>query len=113
MRFFRPQRVEKLIREELSKIIARDYYFPGALATITEVQVDKKMDHAKAMISVLPAHAAESVLHALNKDIGQLQHMLLKKINIKPMPRIAFAIDHGLENAARVEKAFIKEEKKD
>jgi ribosome-binding factor A len=108
MRFFRSQRVEKLIREELSKILVREFEFPGALVTVTEVQVDKKMDNAKAMISVIPSIAKESALHTLNKDIGRVQHMLLKKINIKPMPRISFALDYGMENAAQVEKKILE-----
>jgi ribosome-binding factor A len=38
------------------------------------------------------------------KSAGHLQHLLNKKMNIRPMPRIAFAPDRGLENAAKVEK---------
>jgi ribosome-binding factor A len=113
MRFFRSQRVEKLIREELSKILVREFEFPNALVTITEVQVDKKLEHAKTMVSVIPSAAEESVLHTLNKSIGMIQRMLLKKINIKPMPRISFALDRGMENAARVEKDSITLLKKD
>jgi ribosome-binding factor A len=40
----------------------------------------------------------------LKAHAGQFQYLLLRKINIKPMPRITFALDHGLENAAKVEK---------
>ena len=108
MQFFRSQRVEKLVREELSKILVREFEFPNALATVTEVQVDKKMDHAKAMISIIPSSAEESALHMLNKNIGTIQHMLLRKINIKPMPRISFVLDRGMENAARVEKKILE-----
>jgi len=108
MRFYRSQRVEKLIREELSKILVREFEFPNALVTITEVQVDKKLDHAKAMVSILPAATEESALYTLNRNIGRIQDMLLKKINIKPMPRVSFVIDHGTENAARVEKKILE-----
>lgn len=108
MRFYRSQRVEKLIREELSKIIAHDFEFPGSLVTITEVAIDKKLDHAKVMLSVLPSVKEEAALHTLNRSAGQIQHALLKKINIKPMPRIAFALDHGIENAAQVERKFME-----
>jgi len=34
---------------------------------------------------------------------------LLKKINIKPMPRLIFEIDRGLEHAANVEKALLNQ----
>ncbi len=102
---FRTERVGKLIREELAKIIIREIEFaPGTLVTITEVDVDKKLEHAKVKVSVLPSASATSALAALGAAAGSLQYLLMKKINIKPMPRIAFASDRGPERAATVEK---------
>jgi ribosome-binding factor A len=103
----RPLRVQKLIREELSKIMLRELEFSGALVTITEVVVNKKLEAAKVKVSIFPAEAAEEVLKTLEKNTGKLQHLLLKKINIKPMPKILFEIDRGLENAAAVEKMLL------
>ncbi len=100
---FRSERVGKLIREELSKMILREVELP-ALATITEVEVDKNLEGARVKVSVLPASGEKAVMAELAKNAGYLQHLLLKKINIKPMPRIVFVIDHGPENAALVEK---------
>ncbi len=108
MRFFRFQRVSTLIREELSEIIEREMEFPGALATITEVEVGKKLDHAEVRVSVIPSKSGDAVLKELGRAAGRLQHLLVKKINIKPMPRISFSLDHGPENAAQVEKALLK-----
>ena len=104
MRFFRAERVQKLIREELAKLIVREMEFPGALVTITEVEVDKKLEHAKVNVSVIPSEKAAHAIAALDRSTGALQHLLMKKINIKPMPRIAFALDRGPEHAAVVEK---------
>jgi ribosome-binding factor A len=109
MRFHRPERVGSLIREELSQLILREAEFPGALITITDVVVDKKMDNAKVKISALPLERAPGALKVLNSMIGNLQHLLNKKMNIRPMPRISFEIDGGLENAAKVEKALLSE----
>jgi len=109
MRFFRAQRVSKLIREQLGEIIIREVDFHGALATITEVEVDKKLEHAKVKVSVIPSARGEAVFKELDKQAGYLQRLLLKKINIKPMPRIMFALDRGYENAAQVEKGLMGE----
>jgi len=104
---FRPQRVGKLIREELSGIMIRELEFPDALVTITEVVVDKKLEHAAVRISVIPPQASDAALKIAKKATGRLQHLLLKRVNIKPMPRIEFRIDHGPEDAASIEKLFI------
>lgn len=109
MRFFRSQRVSKLIREQLGEIIVRELDFAGALATITDVEVDKKLEHARVKVSVIPSDKGVKVFEVLDREAGRLQHLLLKKINIKPMPRIAFVIDRGYENAAQVEKQLMGE----
>ena len=70
------------------------------------------MDNAKVKVSVLPSDKAAAAFKELEKNAGHLQYLLLKKINIKPMPRIAFAIDHGYENAAKVEKDLMEASEK-
>ena len=109
MRFFRSERVQELIRRELGGIIEREVEFPpSTLVTITDVAVDKKLMHATVRVSVIPQAEEEAVLAALGRRAGGLQRILLKKINIKPMPRISFAPDRGLENAAGVEKILLR-----
>ena len=111
MRFYRSQRVESLIQSELGKLLVREVEFPfGSLVTITTVEVDKKMDRAKVLLSVIPAKMGPGVLKMLTVQAGRLQFLLLKKINIKPMPRIMFELDHGLENAAKVEQVLNDEQ---
>ena len=106
---YRPLRVAKLIREYLSLLIVRELEFPGALVTLTDVDVDRNMDHARVGVSVVPSEKAHDALRILTDAQGNLQHKLLMKLNIKPMPRIQFELDHGSENAAEVEKILLKE----
>lgn len=103
--FQRSERVSSLIHSELSKIILKEIEFsPGVLITVTSVEIDKKMDRAMVGITVLPGDIAEKVLGVLEIRAGYLQHLLLKKVNIKPMPRLMFCLDKGFENAAKIEK---------
>ncbi len=67
------------------------------------------MEHAKVSVSVLPETGEEHVMHELERRAGWLQHLLFIKINIRPMPLIAFRADHGYENAAEVERALLRE----
>lgn len=106
---YRPLRVGNLIREELSIMIARELEFPGALVTVTEIEVNKKLDVAHVRVSVLPSNKAAEVLKILQTAAGELHYKLVRKLNIKPMPHLEFVIDHGPENAARVEKALLND----
>lgn len=109
----RPLRVGKLIREELGKIVLKEIEFPaGAFVTITEAEVDRKLEKARVGVSVIPTGAAVEVLTMLGENVPRLQRLLLKKINIKPMPKIYFEMDRGPENAAAVEKLLIEDNNK-
>lgn len=104
MRFFRSERVGSVIHKELSRMIIRDIELTGGLITVVEVVVDKKLEHARAHVSVIPASLEAHALRVLNMKIGEFQHELNRKMGIRPMPLISFVLDRGSENAARVEK---------
>lgn len=106
---FRDQRMAQLIRDELSHLILKEVEFEeGALVTVTDVEVTKKLDYAKVMISIIPSNLADKAIRTLDEKRGLLQHELNHKLNLKPMPHIRFEIDHGPENAAQVEKVFLE-----
>lgn len=104
---YRPQRVSNLIRDELGKIILRELEFSGALVTLTEVKVDAHLENAKVMVSILPSGKIKSAMSQLVRRQGDLQFMLARKLNIKPMPRISFEPDPGPEKAAHIEKILL------
>ncbi len=104
----RSERVSSLIQEELNKIIVREIEFPDCLVTVTSVDVNDKMERAIVNFSVIPSKKSEDVFKVLDKAAGHLQHLLLKKLNIKPLPRLYFKIDHGPEKAAEIEKILIE-----
>lgn len=104
---YRPLRVGKLFRAELNAIIIREMELDGALVTITDIGVDKKLERADVGLSILPPGAADKTLAVFKAARGKLQHLLMEKVHIKPFPRIDFYIDHGYENAAAVEKNLL------
>ena len=104
----RVERINSLIKEEFGKIIAKELEFP-TLTTLTEVSVSKDFHQAVIKFSVIPSEKSGAVLKILNQNLRHLQYLLMKKINIKPMPRINFEIDYGLEKAAEVEKLLLKD----
>ena len=137
----RPEEVSNLIKEKLSEIIYREIEFPDLLVTITDVEVDKKLNEAVIEFSVLSmcggcpmaaasfggesrldgragCHGVDSsesfkiALEILNKNRKHLQYLLMKKINIKPMPQIRFKADRGLEKAAEIEKILMDDKMK-
>jgi ribosome-binding factor A len=110
MKTHRPLRVGSVIREELAKILLKEVDFPlGAIVTITDVVVDSRMDWSDILVSVIPGEKADEALKVLHRATGHLHHVLIRKMNIRPMPRIRFKLDPGPEKAAIVEKILLEE----
>lgn len=105
----RTLRIDSLIREELGKILLKEVELPGALLTITEVKTSKDIDKAVVGVSILPSEKSEEALKILNRNSRHLQYLLMKKVNLKPMPQISFQVDYGPEKAAEVEKLLLKD----
>ncbi|MEK9183794.1 MAG: 30S ribosome-binding factor RbfA [Patescibacteria group bacterium] len=112
MRAFRKEKIGSLILEELNNILIREIEFKDALVTLTDVDVSSDLEIAKVGFSVIPSEKSDYVLKILNKFKGRLQFWLLKKINIRPMPKLMFKINYGIENAAEVEKLLLEEDNK-
>ncbi len=107
----RPERMSELIRETIAEAMLRELELPGELVTVTEVEVSKDLEYAKVKVSVLPHTAEEAVMHALGKLTRHFQHLLIKKLNLKPIPQITFVLDEGPERAAIIEKDLLEIEK--
>jgi ribosome-binding factor A len=74
------------------------------LTTITKVETTPDLKHAKVWISVMPAGEGPEAktLQILRDNIYDLQGALIKGMEIKIVPRVAFAIDHAEEFSAHI-----------
>jgi len=106
---YRQERLNSLIREELSKIIARDMEFDGALVTLTKADIRDDFSNVKIGVSALPSSKVEAALEKLISNAGNLKHSLLKKMKIRSVPDLVFEIDHGPEKAAQIEKILLND----
>lgn len=93
MRTFRPLRVASLIQKELGEILLRDFDFEGALATIKSVEVSSDLSEAKIGLAVIPFEKEPEIFIMITARQRELQVKLLRRINIKPMPRLKFKIE--------------------
>ncbi len=109
---FRLERVNSLIQQELGKIILREVdVFPGTLLTITRVECAPNLFSAKVYVSVIPEDKFEDVLSLLKRHIYDLQQMLNKQMQMRPVPRIEFVKETKTKEAGRIEELLMKIDK--
>jgi len=110
----RLQRVNQLIKKELSQIILREIEFsPGILVTVTRAETTPNLIEAKIFISVIPEEKTSDVLRILNRRIYELQQKINKRLKMRPVPRINFVEEKKTKEANRIEEILDKLKQKE
>jgi ribosome-binding factor A len=88
----RLDRVNELLRREIGNVIQKDYEWHNRLVTVSEVEVTQDLKEAKVWVGVLGGEAG-SVITKLNKDHGQIQSKVMKRVVLKSTPVLRFNHD--------------------
>ncbi|MFN0145463.1 MAG: 30S ribosome-binding factor RbfA [Dehalococcoidia bacterium] len=102
----RTERVNELLREELSQLIQREVKDPrleGAFASVTEVDVSPDLRHANVFVSFLgEAGARDGALQALQHASNFLHNQLMRRLAMRNVPALTFRFDPSIERGARL-----------
>ena len=96
-------RVRELMKRELSSVIQRDYEFKNVLVTINDVDVTPDLRQAHVFVGMLGDAAAQrKALAKLQRDAGQLQVKISKRVVLRYTPRLNFKLDDSVERGVRL-----------
>jgi len=110
----RIQRVNQLIKKELSQILLREVDFPkDILVTITRVDTSPNLRESKIFISTVPEDKAQRVLKTLNQKVYELQQKINRRLKMRPVPRIKFSEERETAEAGRIEEILEKLKKEE
>jgi ribosome-binding factor A len=102
----RLDRVNQLIREEISLLLQRELKDPGlGFITITEVETSRDLRQAKVFVSVLGDEAQwKASLTALARARGFIRSWLRQHLDLRVTPELDFRADRSMEHAARIQE---------
>ena len=102
-------KVNKLIKQEVGKIILSEINFPtDIMVTVVKAEASKDLRYADVFVSVLPFEKKEEVQEILKENIYFMQKILNKKLFMKPLPRIRFVIDESGEYVEKIDELLKK-----
>ena len=107
-----PRRIEKmnmLLKEELALLLDRDTEFPqGTLVTITRVLTSPDGQYADVLITALgnTDQPERDALRILETHVYDIQHALNRRLRMRPIPKIRFAVDVAELRREAVEKTL-------
>ena len=101
----RVQRVNALLKEELNKIFLKELDFGvDILVTITRVDTFSNLIEAKVYISVMPEDKSEYIFSIFKREIYNIQQILNKRLNMRPVPKIVFEKEKMIIEAGKIEE---------
>ncbi|MCH2060419.1 MAG: 30S ribosome-binding factor RbfA [Verrucomicrobiales bacterium] len=94
-------RVRELLKREIGTIISRDYSF-DALVTINEVDVTPDLRKGHVYLGIIGGAGGEqSIISRLNRERGNIQRRLAKRVVLKFTPQLSFKADASVERGVR------------
>ena len=101
----RLDRVNQLIKEEISTLLQRELKDPRlGFVTVTEVETAKDLRVAKVYVSVLGDERQwASSLAALTSARGFVRNWLRQHLDLRVTPDLEFRADRSMEHAARIQ----------
>ena len=101
----RIERVNNLIRREVSELIQHEVRDPrlDSFIAVTEVATSSDLKYAKIFVSCISGKQEEQkTLGVLNAAAGYLRTELAKKIRLRRIPELSFHWDDSIEHGDRI-----------
>ena len=101
----RTERVNELLRKELSWLLAKEMNDPRLplLVTITRVTVATDLRNARVFVSIMGADEEKrSAIRMLQAAAGFLHRALKPRLTLRYVPGLSFHLDESIEEGARM-----------
>jgi ribosome-binding factor A len=101
----RIERVNHLIRQEVSQLLQRQVKDPrlGSFVTVTEVATSSDLKYARIYVSRIGSgDEKQETLDGLAAAAGFLRNELAKRLELRRIPELRFQWDNSIERGARL-----------
>ena len=103
----RTERLNKVIKQEISKLLEREVNDPrlSSLISVTQVSLSTDLRYAKIFVSLLgDENSKAEMLAGFNAASGFLRKELASQLRLRYAPQLSFCYDDSIERGARLLK---------
>jgi ribosome-binding factor A len=106
----RTDRIEDLLRQEVSDLIRREVGDPRARrAVISSVEVTPNLARARFLVSVIGSEEErQETVESLQHASGFLRRQLGRRLHLRVVPELLFLLDRGAEHSVRIAELLEK-----
>jgi ribosome-binding factor A len=99
----RLDRINELLRREISACIEKHFEFPDTLVTVHDVETAVDLKNANVFIGVIGSpDQGRAVLNKLNGKRGFIQGVVMKRVVLRNTPLLHFKMDDSIERGVRI-----------
>ncbi len=106
----RVEKVQELMKQEVSQIILRELKDPRiGFVTVTSVECTGDLREAKIYVSLMGSEKqVKDCLAGLTSSLGYIRREIGKRIRLRFTPEISLAIDKSLDYSAHIQELLLK-----
>ncbi|MBE6092822.1 MULTISPECIES: 30S ribosome-binding factor RbfA [Selenomonas] len=106
----RVEKVQELMKQEISQIILRELKDPRiGFVTVTSVECTGDLREAKVYVSLMGNEAqVKACWSGLNSSLGFIRREIGKRIRLRVTPELSFALDKSLDYSAHIQELLLK-----
>ena len=97
----RLDRINELMKREISAVVMKEFEFPNCLVTVSEVSVTQDLREAKVFVSVMGG-SAENVIRKLRQKRAMIQSQTMKRVVLRCTPILDFRVDSSADRGVNV-----------
>ena len=106
----RVEKVQELMKQEISQIILRELKDPRiGFVTVTSVECTGDLREAKVYVSLMGnEYLVKACWSGLNSSLGFIRREIGKRIRLRVTPELSFALDKSLDYSAHIQELLLK-----
>ncbi len=106
----RVEKVQELIKQELSKMILTELKDPGiGFVTVTQVEATGDLRSAKVYLSLLGSDEQKAqTWQALQRALGHMRSEIGKRIRLRLTPELTLHLDESLDYSTHIQEILLK-----
>ena len=106
----RVEKVQELMKQEISQIVQRELKDPRiGFVTVTSVECTGDLREAKIYVSIMGSEQqVKDSWTRLNRGLGFIRREIGKRIRLRFTPELTFELDKSLDYSAHIQELLLK-----
>ncbi len=93
----RLERVNELMKREIGTFVQKEFEWPGTIVSILDVEITEDLKEGRVWVGVVGRMHPDQVLEKLNRNHGDIQRAVSRRVTLRNTPRLTFKHDNSAQ----------------